>query len=378
VSRFAIVGPIHPLRGGIAQHTLGIVGEARARGHRVDVISYRRLYPRVLFPGRSQIESGPPPPEVGTGVCAPLDSVAPWSWRRAAAAVAAREPEVVLLQRWHPFFAPPLAVIARRLRGRARIVWMVHNARPHEDALGWGPLLRLGYDREDFCLVHAADQVAILRGLGVPGEIRHLAMPAPPVVRRVPPAQARRRLGIAPEEVVFLFFGYVQPYKGVPVLLDALARLSPGGTRWRAIIAGEWYVDRARADAQVARLGLGDRVRIDDRFVSPERIDEYFAAATAVVLPYLSGTQSAVVPLAYAYGRPVVTTRVGGLPEAVVEGQTGRLVAPGDAAALAGVLEEIRRGRSFSAAALARAHAAASFAPLVDALEAIVRRPVFL
>ncbi len=377
MTRLAIVGPIHPLRGGIAQHTAGIVGEARARGHDTRVFSYRRQYPSMLFPGRTQLDAGPPPPEATVGVCAPIDSVAPWSWYRSASQVGAFEPDVVLLQRWHPFFAPPLAVIAHRARRRARIVWMVHNARPHEDGVPWGPLLRLGFHPADVSLVHAAAEEGALRDLGVRGEVRSVAMPAPSSVRRVEPSDSRRRLGLDPNEVVFLFFGHIRSYKGVDVLLEALTRLSADGAPWRAILAGEWYVDRAPAEARLAKAGLSGRVRIDDRFVTQEEVDDYFAAATVAVLPYVSGTQSAVVPLAYAYGRPVVTTRVGGLPELVVDGETGRLVPPGDVPALVEALEEVRRGQRFSPEAVSRAHASASFPGLVDELEAIVRAAVF-
>lgn len=375
--RLAIVGPIHPLRGGIAQHTTGIVAAARERGHEVAVFSYARQYPGFLFPGRTQWDEEPSPPEASVGVTASIDSVDPRSWRRSAHDVDAFAPDVVLVQRWHPFFAPALAVIARRVRPRARIAWMVHNAKPHEGGVPWGPLLRLGYRSEDVCLVHARAEEGALRALGVDADVRHVPMPAPRQARRVDVADARKRLELEADQVVFLFFGHVRPYKGVEVLLEALASLPAAGPPWSAILAGEWYVDRAPATARVESADLRERVRIIDRFLSREEMDDVFGASTAVVLPYLSGTQSAVAPLAFAYGRPVVTTRVGGLPEIVAEGETGLLVPPGDPAALAGALEEIRRGAAFSPEAIARAHARASFAAIVDEIEAIVRTPLF-
>ena len=139
----------------------------------------------------------------------------------------------------------------------------------------------------------------------------------------------------------------MRPYKGVDLLLDALSRLEAAGPPWRAIVAGEWYVDRASADARVARPPLAGRVHIVDRYVPDDEAAELFAACDVVVLPYRDATQSGVVPLAWAHGRPVVTTAVGGLPDAVEDGATGLLVAPGDPAALAEALERIRRGFPF-------------------------------
>jgi len=379
LSRFSVVGPIHPLRGGIAQHTAGIVGEARRRGHDVRVVSYRRQYPALLFPGRTQLSAESIPPEAARGAVPSIDSLAPWSWIRTATEISRARPELVVLQRWHPYFAPALATIAARVRSAgARIAWLVHNARPHDGGrIPWGPLLTLGMRSTDTAFAHAATEEEALRELGCDLPVHVVPMPAPASVTRADPRAARTRLHIGAEETVFLFVGHVRAYKGVDVLLRALGRLREPGPPWRAVVAGEWYIDRGEADARLSEPPLAGRVSIDDSFISEEKLADYFAAATVVVLPYRSGTQSAVVPLSYAHGRPVVTTGVGGLAEAVVEGETGLLVPPEDVDRLAAALQAVRAGRTFSPEAIARAHAAASFAPLVDAFEAIVRPSLF-
>jgi glycosyltransferase involved in cell wall biosynthesis len=375
--RLAIAGPIHPLRGGIALHTAEMATAAAARGHQVRVLSYARLYPAAFFPGRSQLD--PEPEAAATAAlerAALLDSCAPWTWPRAAAWLADWSPDLVVLQRWHPFFAPALATVAARSRRRgARIAWMVHNARPHEGGGAlWRPLLTLGIQGGDVCLTHAESEIAALRELGVRAGLRRTTHPAPATIAKVVDAgSARRALGLPADEVVFLFFGYVREYKGVDVLLDALGRLAPEGPPWRAIIAGEWYVDRAAADRAVARPPLAGRVEIVDRYLSSEDAARHLAAATVLVLPYRSGTQSGVVPLAYAHGRGVITTQVGGLAEAVRAGESGLLVPPENAAALAEALEEVRRGRRFSAAAIAAAHARCGWDEFVDVLEDVSR-----
>jgi glycosyltransferase involved in cell wall biosynthesis len=371
--RLGVVGPIHPLRGGIALHTAEMASAARARGHEVRVLSYSRLYPDRFFPGRSQLDPDEDPgPAASVPHAALLDSCAPWTWRRGADWLAAARPDLVVLQRWHPFFAPALATVASRLRAAgARVAWMVHNARPHEGrSLPWRPLLRLGMRAGDVALAHAASELDVLRALGVRAEPRRVPHPAPSLPAPPPDAAAARRaLGFAADEVVFLFFGYVREYKGVDVLLAALERLAPEGPPWRALVAGEWYVDRAAADRAVARPPLAGRVAILDRYLSRDEAARCFAAATVVVLPYRSGTQSGVVPLAYAHGRGVVTTRVGGLPEAVRAGETGLLVPPGDPAALAAALEQVRGGLRFAPHALAAAYAELGWDRFVAVLE---------
>ena len=71
--------------------------------------------------------------------------------------------------------------------------------------------------------------------------------------------------------------------------------------------------------------------RADKKFA----IGEYFAAADIVVLPYESATQSGIVQIAYGFEKPVIATKVGGLPEVVLDGKTGYVVPPKDHHALA-------------------------------------------
>jgi len=120
---------------------------------------------------------------------------------------------------------------------------------------------------------------------------------------------------------------------------------------------------------------LAGRVTILDGYLSTSDAARCFAASTVVVLPYRSGTQSGVVPLAYAHGRGVVTTRVGGLAEAVRDGETGLLVPPEDPAALAAALDEIRRGRRFDPQEIAAAYARSGWERFVEVLEEIAAPP---
>ncbi len=101
------------------------------------------------------------------------------------------------------------------------------------------------------------------------------------------------------------------------------------------LVVGEFYDDKRRYVELAEGLGLGDKLRVVDRYVPNEEVAAYFRCADAVVLPYVSATQSGIVQIAFGLGCPVITTRVGGLPEAVEDGRTGLVVAPCDAAALA-------------------------------------------
>jgi glycosyltransferase involved in cell wall biosynthesis len=144
---------------------------------------------------------------------------------------------------------------------------------------------------------------------------------------------------------VVLFFGRIWPYKGLDWLIRAEPRISAAVPDLRIVIAGEGEnLDRYR------RLMVHpERFVVHNDFVSNERRAELFAQASVVVLPYVEASQSGVVRVAYAFGKPVIATTVGGLPELVHERRTGLLVPPRDDVALAEAIIGLLRDRELRA-----------------------------
>lgn len=332
--RLAFVTPAPPLRGGPVQYAAQLYARLGARGHTVTVLGYRRQYPAILFPGRNQLDDTPLhlPNE-------PLfDPVNPLSWRRTAQRVGELAPDVLLLQYWMPFFAPGYGAIGwlSRRWSRARIILLAHNITPHERQPGGRLLTRWLVAQCDAFIVHSTTVRDDL--LALKPNARYVQVPHP--VHQMfecslTQAQARARLGLAADAPVLLHFGYVRAYKGLHVLLDTMPRVRDALPSACLIVAGEFYVDRRPYEQQIAARGLADCVTLVDRFIPREEVGLYFVAADLVVLPYLRATQSGIVPIAAYHARPVIVTAVGGLPEQVVDGETGYIVPPNDAAALA-------------------------------------------
>ena len=335
--RWTLVGPAWPYRGGIAHFGQATARALAARGHEVDTVTFRRQYPERLFPGTSQLDDGPPPPDLPP---APrlLDPLDPRTWFRTARHVADEGAEVAVLMVWMPFFAPMLGVIARRLRSRGvRVLAVVHNAVPHERRPGDRILTRWMLRACDGLLAMSDAVADDLRQLAP--SVSHVVVPHPVYDGfgdPVPRADARAALGLPPDAPVFLFFGFIRRYKGLAVLLNAwpeVVRQLPGA---RLVVAGEFYADEDALRLRAA--ALGDSVRLDADYIPDDRVGLYFGAADAVVQPYLTATQSGVAQIAFHYGRPVVTTDVGGLAETVPDGVAGLVVPPDDPGALAEAL----------------------------------------
>lgn len=329
--KLAVLGPISPFRGGIARHTTTLARALAAQGGtEVETFSFSRLYPERLYPGESDRD----PAAAVPGDLAPtfvLDTLSPASWQRTVRAVLDGRPRAVVIPAWTFFVAPALGSVARGLARRGvRVATVAHNADDHEGAWWKSALMRRQLRASDCVVTHNAP---LARAVG------RLAPNVPVSVSPHPlyddyPAPRGRLARRAPVEL--LMFGLVRPYKGLDLLLDALARLPAG--RVHLSVVGEFWNDLDRTEARIAELGIADRVELVPRYVDDAEAAEYFGRADAVVLPYLSASGSGVAALAHWYGCPVVASDVEGLAEAVEPGRTGWLFPLRDVDALAQLL----------------------------------------
>ena len=328
------VGVSYPYRGGIAHYTACLHQALESCGHRPVLVSFSRLYPGFLFPGRTQYDPGGRSRAEGIRV---LDSMNPATWRRAAERILQEEPDVVVLHSWNPWFAPAFTSVVKRLnRRRVPVVLVCHNLHPHEGLPGGTLLRRRLLSRVSRFIVHSGWESRRLAELRPDARMVASQHPLYEFFYReaADRESARATLGLPSHGTVILFFGYVRAYKGLDILLRSLPSVLRNHDAL-LLIAGEFYQPRKEYEELIATLGLQSRVVIHDEYIPDDRVALYFGAADLLVVPYRSATQSGVIPTAYAFGLPAITTSVGGLPEAVLEGETGFVVPPEDPAALA-------------------------------------------
>ncbi len=342
--RIVLVGPAHPHRGGIAHYTASLFKSLQSAGHSVTLISFSRQYPGVFFPGRTQNDESGVPLQVE---CEPLlDSISPQSWKRVTDRICEIEPDAVVFQWWQPFFSLAYRSIVRRLKRRRKTpaLFLCHNILSHPEAVIPGResiellLTRLAFRSADGFLVHADQMIPAVRRLNPGGLIRKIYHPLYDFYGKWDTCP-NDLLASPSGEPTLLFFGTIRRYKGLKTLLEGLAVLRKS-MRFKAVIAGEFYVDPAPYYRLAQRLGLDDFLVWKDHYIPNEEVPALFRAADLVVLPYREATQSGVVSVAYQFEVPVVATQVGGLAEVVRQGETGYLVPPDDPDALAGKIRQ--------------------------------------
>ncbi|NOZ56809.1 MAG: glycosyltransferase, partial [Calditrichaeota bacterium] len=238
--RIASVGPAYPYRGGIATFNARLYQTLHERGHDVFALNFTRQYPGVLFPGTTQEERSRVAPRIPSERL--LDSIGPLSWWRAARRLAKWRPDAVVFHYWMPFFAPSYGTVSRLLRRRsgARIIWICHNITPHERQPGGELLSRFGLQSADAFVAMSKPVEQDLLRFRPDAAYRLVPHPAYDPVGEVSKTEAREKLGLDPEAPVLLFFGYVRPYKGLKVLLEAV-REARKTVPVQLVVAGEFY-----------------------------------------------------------------------------------------------------------------------------------------
>lgn len=333
----ALLGPVYPYRGGIA-HFLEHLGEGlQTRGHETRLFTFTRQYPDLLFPGKTQMATGPGPEQRAERV---LDTLNPLTWKRTVSAVRKSGAEAVIFKYWMPFFAPSFGTVVRGLRKHGiKSVGVVDNALPHERRPGDVALGRYVL-RAASGLIVMSDSVRrdLEDRIGVESTVKQVLHPIYDNFGvRMSKTEARRVLGIPEDQRVVLFFGFIRKYKGLHVLLQSMASVSGQLPGTLLLVAGECYGDSGEYRDAIAQLP-GGSVRWDDDYIPDERVVAYFCAADVVAQPYVAATQSGVAQIAYHFERPMIVSDVGGLPEVVAHGEAGLVVPAGEPAELAAAI----------------------------------------
>ena len=336
--RVALIGPTYPYRGGIAHYTT-LLAEALRQQHETLLISFSQQYPTWLFPGRDDRDPSQRP--LRTEAEYLLNPLNPLTWARTLRRLRQWQPDLVIMQWWHPFWSPAWSYLGRgirRLPGQPPLVYLCHNILPHEEGGRLSRtilphLIRFTLRPATGFITHSQSDRQILAQI-LPD---HPITVSPlPTYASLGQATADLPVALPENKPLLLFAGFVRPYKGLDVLLDALALVEQP---CHLLVAGEFWQGTAVYETQIARLGLGDRVTLLDEYLSNEALAACLQRANVVVLPYRSATQSAVIQLAFGAGCPVITTNVGGLAEVVADGRTGLIVPPENPPALAAAID---------------------------------------
>lgn len=324
--KIIIVSPAYPYRGGIAHYVGSLYKIFLNRGHEVKIFNFKRLYPKFLFPGKTQFETSPQPDEIASERI--IDSINPINWLISGAKILKEKPDAVIFKYWIPFFAPCFGVISLLIKifSNSKIIFICDNVIPHERFPFGNMLTKFAFSFVDYFIVQSDSVEKDLLKIKPKAKYKKIFHPTYDIFgETIDKNEARKILGLKPDEKVLLFFGYIRPYKGLDLLLRSMKYVL-NKFPVKLLVVGEFYEDPSRYFKIVEEDGISDFVIFKSEYVPNEEVKIYFSASDVVVLPYISATQSGIVQMAYNFNKPVIATNVGGLPEVVVDGKTGFIV----------------------------------------------------
>lgn len=343
-----IIGPAHPLRGGLSTFNERLARQFLNEGHQACIYSFSLQYPGFLFPGTTQYSDQPAPKDLE--IHTKINSVNPLNWFVVGNEIKKQKPDIIIVRFWIPLMGPCLGTILRIIKKNkhTRVICIADNVIPHEKRIGDTAFTRYFVKPVDAFVTMSEKVLGDLRLFTSKKALLTMHPLYDSFGEKIPKAEAREKLKIKNEELIILFFGFIRKYKGLDILLDAMKLLQNNPqdpadkqqtTNIKLLIAGEFYEDRKAYDEQIEKLGIKDNLILHTDFIPDSEVKNYLCAADVVVQPYRNATQSGVTPLAYHFEVPMIVTNVGGLPSMVPDNKVG-LVAEPNALSLAQKIEE--------------------------------------
>lgn len=348
MSKIVIIGPAHPLRGGLATFNQRLAKEFNEQGHDCSIFSFSLQYPEFLFPGTTQYSDEPAP--AGLSIHSAINSVNPLNWLKVGKQLKKLKPDIIVVRYWLPLMGPALGTILRRVskNGHTRIVCIADNVIPHEKRPGDTPFTRYFLKSCDAFITMSEKVMQDLRRFEKNKPAQLVEHPLydnfGPII---PKSTAREKLGLPVEGKLVLFFGFIRKYKGLDLLLEAMADKDIKAAGIQLLVAGEFYEDEKPYLELIAKLGIEQQLILKTNFIPDSEVQYYLCAADAVIQPYRNATQSGVTPLAYHFEKPMVVTNVGGLPRLVPNEKAGLVVEPDPGSIAQGILRFYQLGEDY-------------------------------
>ena len=327
--KILIVGPAWPYRGGIADFDERIAREYIKKGDEVEIFTFTLQYPSFLFPGKTQYSPDPRPEDLD--IKRKVNSINPFNWIKVGRELKKKNADLLIIKFWLPLMAPCFGTIARIVKGngKTKVVSILDNIIPHEHRPGDKILSKYFVSSIDALIAMSQSVYDDLKSLN---DKKPCLLSPHPIYDNFGTAVSREEaigsLGLDPSAKYMLFFGFIRDYKGLDILLKAIADERIKNSDIKLIVAGEFYNNSETYFELEKQLGLEGKIIWRTDFIADEQVKNYFCASDIIVQPYKTATQSGVTQIAYHFEKPMLVTNVGGLPEIVPNGKVGYSVEP--------------------------------------------------
>jgi glycosyltransferase involved in cell wall biosynthesis len=327
-----IIGPAHPLRGGLASYNERLAKQFMDKGNTVTIYTFSLQYPGFLFPGTTQFSSEPAPKNLNIKVL--INSINPMNWIKIGWRLKKINPDIIIVRYWLPFMGPCLGTILRFVKKNnyTKVICIADNIIPHEKRFGDTAFTKYFMKPIDGFITMSQKVLNDLKFFNNSKPAKYVPHPLyDNFGEKISKQVAREKINVQQDAQIVLFFGFIRHYKGLDILMNAIAdfkKNNTANTNVKFLIAGEFYEDRKPIDDLIKSLQIEDALIMRTDFIPDSEVRNYLCAADVVIQPYRSATQSGVTPLAYHFEIPMIVSNVGGLPALVPDYKVGLIAEP--------------------------------------------------
>ena len=323
--KIGIITPFPPYRGGISKHSENIYKEL-IKSSDITIFNFKRQYPDIIFPGKNQFSDNPNLFN-SNNIIRIIDSINPISWNKTAKLIIEKKINRLIFRYWNPFFIPCYIYIIKYLKRKnynIKFYSICDNAVSHENIYLQKYFMKKFIDHLDGIITmssHVKNEIISLTKQEV--NCRNIFLPIlDDLPQKLDRNLARNQLNLSLDKKIFLFFGLIRDYKGIDILLESINNIDKSlYKKFKLLIVGENYID-IKKYKKIIDDSLKDNILWYNEYIPDKYINLYFSSSDYVVLPYKSGSQSGIIPMAYYYDKPVIVSDVNGLVE-LIDDNTG-------------------------------------------------------
>tara|TARA_B100000963_G_scaffold79091_1_gene67218 strand:+ start:12517 stop:13665 length:1149 start_codon:yes stop_codon:yes gene_type:complete len=321
-TEYLILGPFFPFRGGISETNHSLYDSLKKLGIKTKKLSFEKLYPKVLFPGKSQyydkVETNSEDKKIRI-----LHTYNPTKWKNTVQEIISINPRFIIFRYWTPFLSPFYSFVMSNLPKEITKIALVDNWVPHEKNFFDRFLNNLFAKKIDLFITFSKN-VALKINKKYFKKVITIFHPInfnlPKIISK---KKACQNLKISEKFTYILYFGIIREYKGLDLLINSFAKENIKKKNIKLIIAGEFYSKKEKYLNLINQLKLNSKIILDSKFISNNKVRDYFCVSDLLLQTYRSSSQSGVTSKAYYYETPILVSDINGLKEQIKKDNTG-------------------------------------------------------
>ena len=318
------MGPLYPYRGGISDTNKELCESLISSGHKVEVINFKLLYPRFLFPGKTQFHQSFE--NINLKSHRIINTVNPFNWIRVIKKINELKPDLLISTYWTGLLSPCYYIINKLVSKKIKKIGIIHNVISHERRFTEEKLLKLylsGLDKYFTLSKNVFNQIKKISKKPKGINLFH------PLLNKFGIKEdkiiSKKTLGLNNDKEYILFFGLIREYKGLETLIKSMPRVVETNPNVKLLIVGENYISMKKYYQLIEKLNVSKNILVKNTFIDNDKIKYWFSSSELVIIPYKTASQSGITSLSFQFEIPTVSSNIDGLNELIEDNETGYL-----------------------------------------------------